>query len=65
MDHISAFVLVPPACVLRSIVTDGSGQVLHWIMCMNHGAIELCADPTCALCQRLGITHGDSTEERA
>lgn len=48
------------ACEFRSIVTDGTGSVKHWILCISHGVADLCEDPTCSICLKLGSTHGDT-----
>lgn len=65
MDHISAIVLAPDVCVIRSIWTDATGIVLHYRLCMTHMTIELCDIETCELCRRLRSIHGDSEETTA
>lgn len=61
MGHTNDTALVFSACEMHSIVTDATGECLHWLFCAAHMSLELCENPTCDLCPKIRYTHGDST----
>mgnify|MGYP000644501214 CR=1 FL=1 len=65
MARTNSTVHVLDACESRSIVTDATGFMRHWIMCLEHEVCVLCEEVTCVICRRLGLIHGDQTDKTA
>lgn len=61
MGHTSSFAHAIGACEKYSIVTDATGETLHWRFCVAHMVLELCDEESCELCLHLRCTDGDST----
>lgn len=61
MVHTNSIVHAFSACDIRSIMTDATGELVHWLFCTEHGEAVRCADETCWHTNLEFTTHGDST----
>lgn len=61
MGHTNGSVHAFTACDVRSIMTDATGKLVHWLLCLAHGEAVICADEYCWHHSKEFTTHGDST----